>query len=100
MASDKKECWKELVEGGYILEAGNSEEYETGSWRTYRPRWIPENCIQCLFCFIYCPDSSVTVKDGKRGDFNYKFCKGCGICAKECPAKNKAIVMELEVKGE
>ena len=100
MAIEKKETWKELVEGGYILEAGNAEKYETGTWRTYRPRWIPENCIQCLFCFIYCPDSSVTVKDGKRGEFDFVHCKGCGICAKECPAKNKAIVMELEIKNE
>ena len=24
-------------------------------------------------------------QDGKRGEFNYFFCKGCGICAKVCP---------------
>ena len=24
-------------------------------------------------------------KDGKRGDFNYFFCKGCGICMNACP---------------
>jgi pyruvate ferredoxin oxidoreductase delta subunit len=23
--------------------------------------------------------------DGKRGEFNYFFCKGCGICMKACP---------------
>ena len=23
--------------------------------------------------------------DGKRGEFDYFFCKGCGICANACP---------------
>ncbi|GAI83538.1 unnamed protein product, partial [marine sediment metagenome] len=33
----KEKNWKEIPLGGLILEAGNAEEYETGSWRTYRP---------------------------------------------------------------
>ena len=24
-------------------------------------------------------------KEGKREDFDYFFCKGCGICANACP---------------
>ena len=36
------------------------------------------------FC-AYCPDSSIPVKDCKRGDFDYDHCKGCGICVKACP---------------
>jgi pyruvate ferredoxin oxidoreductase delta subunit len=91
--------WKEL-EIGAITEAGSADSYNTGSWRAFRPRWIEENCIQCLFCWIYCPDSAITVNDGKRGEFDYNHCKGCGICAMECPGKKgkKAIVMEEEGK--
>ncbi len=94
----KLKGWKELEIGAIIPEAGNAAEYNTGSWRAYRPEWKEENCIQCLFCWIYCPDSSVIVKDGKRGEFDYEHCKGCGICAHECPGKkgNKAIVMVEE----
>jgi len=29
---------------------------------------------------------------------DYKYCKGCGICAEECPPKVKAITMVREEK--
>lgn len=92
--------WHELVPGAVVLEAGSAEKFKTGSWRSFRPRWIEENCIQCLFCWLYCPDMAVIVKDSKMTGFNYGYCKGCGVCALECPGKkgNKAIVMEEEGK--
>jgi pyruvate ferredoxin oxidoreductase delta subunit len=91
--------WKEITPGAVITEPGSARRFKTGSWRAYRPRWIEENCIQCMFCWLYCPDMAVkTKKDGKRAEFDYEYCKGCGICALECPGKkgNKAIVMEEE----
>ncbi|MGB9709935.1 MAG: 4Fe-4S binding protein [Thermodesulfovibrio sp.] len=92
--------WKSIPPGMVILEPGSALKFKTGSWRAFKPRWIEENCIQCLLCWLYCPDNAVKVKDGKRMDFDYDYCKGCGICARECPGKkgNKAIVMEEEVK--
>ncbi len=92
--------WKDLPIGGMIVEAGNAADYNTGAWRSERPIWIEENCIQCLFCWIYCPDSAITTRDGKRSAFDYMHCKGCGVCAAECPAKTKAIVMVPEAEGE
>ncbi len=43
-------------------------------------------CFQCNNCLMYCPDNAVK-KDPATGkfEFDYDFCKGCGICAKECP---------------
>ncbi len=92
--------WKQIPPGMVILEAGSALKFKTGSWRAFKPRWIEENCIHCLLCWLYCPDNAVKVKDGKRGEFDFDYCKGCGICALECPGKkgNKAIVMEEEVK--
>ena len=88
--------WKEMPIGGMIVEAGNSEQYDTGSWRTYRPVRDEEKCIHCLRCWILCPDSAIIVKDGKMVGFDYDHCKGCGICARECPPKCHAIEMKLD----
>ena len=44
------------------------------------------NCFECDNCFGVCPDNAV-IKLGPslRYEFDYDFCKGCGICAQECP---------------
>ena len=53
--------------------------------------------INCLFCWIYCPDSAIEVKDGKIVGMDYEHCKGCGICESVCPVKpEKAIKMVKE----
>ena len=44
------------------------------------------NCFECDNCFGVCPDNAVIkLGPGKRFQFNYDFCKGCGVCAAECP---------------
>ena len=92
--------WRELESGGWIVEPGNAMEYKTGDWRSQRPVYIPENCIQCLFCWLFCPDNSILVEDSQVVGVNYDYCKGCGICAHECPAKEKALVMQPEEQAE
>jgi 2-oxoacid:acceptor oxidoreductase delta subunit (pyruvate/2-ketoisovalerate family) len=44
------------------------------------------NCFECDNCFGVCPDNAV-IKLGPslRYEFDYDFCKGCGICVTECP---------------
>lgn len=77
--------WQEMTIGGEIAEGGTSALTITGQWRSDRPVYIAQKCKQCLLCAPFCPDSSIPVTDGKRGDFDYDHCKGCGICYKVCP---------------
>jgi 2-oxoacid:acceptor oxidoreductase delta subunit (pyruvate/2-ketoisovalerate family) len=44
------------------------------------------NCFECDNCYGVCPDNAVIkLGPGKGFDFNYDYCKGCGICVSECP---------------
>ncbi len=44
------------------------------------------NCFECDNCYGVCPDNAVTkLGPGKRFEFNYDYCKGCGLCVSECP---------------
>jgi 2-oxoacid:acceptor oxidoreductase delta subunit (pyruvate/2-ketoisovalerate family) len=44
------------------------------------------NCFECDNCYGVCPDNAVIkLGPGNRFAFNYDYCKGCGICAAECP---------------
>lgn len=53
------------------------------------------NCFECDNCYGVCPDNSVIkLGPGKRFEFDYDYCKGCGICVAECPCG--AITMEPE----
>jgi 2-oxoacid:acceptor oxidoreductase delta subunit (pyruvate/2-ketoisovalerate family) len=53
------------------------------------------NCFECDNCYGVCPDNAVIkLGPGKRFQFNYDYCKGCGMCVAECPCG--AIKMEAE----
>ncbi|HUA83476.1 MAG TPA: NAD(P)-binding protein [Bryobacteraceae bacterium] len=44
------------------------------------------NCFECDNCYGLCPDNAVVkLGPGKRFEFDYEYCKGCGLCAEECP---------------
>ena len=90
--------WREIPIGGIITDAGNSQEYETGGWRSFRPIWDEGKCNNCKVCWVYCPDGSIRVWDGVVSGIDLAHCKGCGICAKECP--QGAIEMVEESKAE
>jgi NADPH-dependent glutamate synthase beta subunit-like oxidoreductase len=55
------------------------------------------NCFACDNCYGICPDNAVLKLDG-GGAYAYAidldYCKGCGLCAAECPAG--AIAMRPE----
>ena len=44
------------------------------------------NCFECDNCYGVCPDNAVIkLGPGRRFEFNYDYCKGCGLCVTECP---------------
>jgi len=99
-APQKDKGWRDIPIGGLILEPGSSLTYKTGSWRSRRPIHDPEKCINCMRCWILCPDDAIIVEDGKVTGINLDYCKGCGICAFECPKKVQAIEMVLESEAQ
>jgi pyruvate ferredoxin oxidoreductase delta subunit len=63
----------------------------TGQWRNKRPVMDPARClaaksgrVTCQICWVHCPDGCIAQGAGPSIDLTY--CKGCGICAEECPA--------------
>ncbi len=44
------------------------------------------NCFECDNCYGACPDNAVIkLAAGQRYQIDLDYCKGCGICASECP---------------
>jgi len=41
-------------------------------------------CNECDYCATYCPEG-VLKRVGHRLEFDYSYCKGCGVCVAECP---------------
>lgn len=67
---------------------------KTGGWRVLTPVIDYDKCISCMICWKFCPEICITAEDKPKIILEY--CKGCGICAFECP--KKAIKM-IEAKG-
>ena len=48
--------------------------------------------MNCLICWIYCPDSAVTLDGTTFTGFDLAYCKGCELCAEICPTQAIAMV--------
>ena len=95
-------------------------KYEKHGAPSHIPKWIEGNCIQCNRCAFVCPHATIRaflfkqnsplpselktlpaigVKEARfRIQVSPYDCKGCGLCADICPAKEKALVMTPENK--
>lgn len=69
-----------------LIGPGSFIENNVSGWATFRPVRDREKCTMCLLCWFYCPEGTI-VRISDKGDLmtNYDYCKGCGICANECP---------------
>jgi pyruvate ferredoxin oxidoreductase delta subunit len=78
----------------------NSYTASVADWRVEKPVYNKEYCIDCQFCWIYCPDMSIISRDKNMVGIDYDHCKGCGICVEVCPTNPKSLLMFLEQDEE
>ncbi len=95
MKLKERPTWKELPFACCIPEPGNSVYYKTGDWKTLKPVVDKMKCIKCGTCWIFCPEYAYEEDEYGYFEPNLEYCKGCGICYRECPAQ--CIKMEEEV---
>lgn len=78
--------YKEIPIGGVCFR--QATDYHTGDWKASRPQKDDEKCTRCMICYIFCPESCISYNEKEdRVAIDLNYCKGCGICAAECPAK-------------
>ena len=96
------ERYDEVPMAANIVEPGNAKKYLTGGWRAQRPIHNDDTCLwvkngTCGLCWIFCPDMSVNLIE-ENGKYSYEYdldyCKGCGICANQCPTNS------IKMEGE
>lgn len=95
-------------EAGYLV-------VKNAGWRNVRPVVNRAACTGCLQCYMHCPDGTIykvaasacddaAFQDVAAGKtlvaFDYDFCKGCGICAKICPADAIVMISEQEADAQ
>jgi 2-oxoacid:acceptor oxidoreductase delta subunit (pyruvate/2-ketoisovalerate family) len=86
--------WNALRTGGVVV-PGEAERPRTGGWRTgVKPEVDLSKCVNCLLCWLYCPDSAVMLDGTTFTGFDLTYCKGCEICAEVCPADAVTMVPE------
>jgi 2-oxoacid:acceptor oxidoreductase delta subunit (pyruvate/2-ketoisovalerate family) len=89
--------WQGLEPGGTTLPAGAPPPH-TGGWRTgVKPAVDFSKCVDCLLCWLHCPDSAIVLRGTAFQGFDYDYCKGCEICAEVCPTDAIAMVPEETV---
>lgn len=71
----------------------NSFTASVADWRIEKPIFNKDYCIDCQFCWIYCPDISIISRDKKLIGVDMDHCKGCGICVEVCPTNPKSLLM-------
>lgn len=107
----KLKSWREIPIGGVMIEPGSAKKFKTGAWRNKKPVTDKSICINCMRCVTFCPDAAISAKPLASASeeekaamkvktemvldhTDYDICKGCGVCAEECPVKAITMVKE------
>ena len=90
-------AWRDLPVAG-ALSPVDAAQPHTGGWRTAgRPVARHSACVNCLLCWLYCPDSAIVLDGTTFAGIDYDFCKGCALCVEVCPAEALAMAPEESV---
>lgn len=87
--------YREIPIGGVITPKIRREN-ETGGWRQKKPVFEEALCVNCLLCWINCPEPAIVVEEQKMKGYDYRYCKGCGICKESCPVEAISMVAESD----
>jgi 2-oxoacid:acceptor oxidoreductase delta subunit (pyruvate/2-ketoisovalerate family) len=89
-------AWRDLTPGGVVV-PDEAVQPRTGGWRTgLRPAADLDLCVDCLLCWLYCPDSAVRLDGAAFAGFDLDFCKGCALCAAVCPTSAIEMVADAD----
>jgi len=78
-----EKTWKD-IETGFVVKPGGARNYRTGDWRSQKPAYNSDRCVKCGVCYVFCPDAAINIRPDGYVEVNEFYCKGCGICAREC----------------
>ena len=68
--------WNELPVGGTVVPDA-AQRPLTGGWRTgLKPEVDSSLCVNCLLCWLYCPDSAVQLDGTTFTGFDLDYCQG------------------------
>jgi 2-oxoacid:acceptor oxidoreductase delta subunit (pyruvate/2-ketoisovalerate family) len=83
------------VNHGGVVVPSEAAQPRTGAWRTgLRPEVDLARCVNCLLCWLYCPDSAVLLDNTTFTGIDLDYCKGCELCAEVCPVGAIAMVAD------
>ncbi|MBI4501685.1 MAG: 4Fe-4S binding protein [Gemmatimonadetes bacterium] len=86
--------YRDLIPGATVV-SQDAVQPHTGGWRLGRkPQLEASRCVNCLLCWLYCPDCAVAVRGTVVLGFDYDFCKGCELCVAVCPTGAISMVDE------
>ena len=81
------------------------EAGKTGQWRTHRPVVDARKCTPmrrntpgCFQCWLFCPEA--VIKRSIPIEIDLVYCKGCGICAEQCPSGAITMAPERDADEE
>ena len=71
---------------GGVVVRDEAEQPRTGGWRTgLKPEVDLARCVNCLLCWLYCPDSAVALDGTTFAGFDFDLLQGLRDLRRDLP---------------